>query len=151
MAFCYAFSPIVLHCVRHVAGPRSFSGNAAPIAFSVAVKPASGTADPPAIWTRLWNYLTRRRRLKGLPDLQRCLDELIEYSGYEFPAEITTREIARSNALSVHLERACVILDRQGIPHSKVEQHRIVQNYTEWIKFWLLGVLGFSRKEAKHD
>ena len=134
VAFCYAFFPILLRCVRHVAGPMSFSGNAAPIAFSVTVQHASGTAYPPEIWTRLWNYVTRRRRLRGVPDLQKCLDELIKYSGYEFPAEITAGEIELSNTLLVHLKRACVILDRQGITHPEVEKHRVVVNYTEWIE-----------------
>ena len=77
----------------------------------------------------------QQNRLAYIPDLQRCLDELIKYSGYEFPAKVKTQEVARSNALSMLLERACDILDEQGIDHPKIEKNLVVINYTEWIEF----------------
>ena len=116
--------------------PQVFPGDAKPITFHNTIHPATGTAYKPSVWMRLRSFVTLRKRLKGVPVLQRCLDELIAYSGYAFPGEVTQREIAASNALSVHLERACFVLDEQGISHPEFDDRDIViANYNEWRRF----------------
>ena len=75
------------------------------------------------------------RRLKGIPDLQRCLEELIKYSGFPVTRKVTPELIKASNDLFVHLSRACAIFDEQGESHPKIEKGLTVTNHTEWIEF----------------
>ena len=89
----------------------------------------------PSLCARLKRWITRRKRLEGVPDLQRCLDELIKYSGYPVSKKVSAHEIALSQALLVHLERACVVLDKQNIPHPEIDRGPITTNHTEWIAF----------------
>ena len=109
---------------------------ARPISAHVTISKATGTAYKPSVWMRLRSFVTLRKRLKSVPVLQRCRDELIAYSGYAFPGEVTPREIAASNSLAVHLERACFVLDEQGISHPEFDDRDIViANYNEWRRF----------------
>ena len=73
--------------------------------------------------------------LRGVPELQRCLDELIKYSGFPVTEKVTSELIKASNDLFVHLSRACAVVDEQGEPHPKIEKGVIVTNHTEWIEF----------------
>ena len=141
------FRPELVWLWRRVVGVKAFSEDATPATYSFHVPPASGTTFPSTIWKRLWNFATRRKRLRGVSDLQKCLDELIKYSGYAFPGEVTPREIEASNSLAVHLERACFVLDEQGISHPEFDDEAIViANYNEWRRFLskLLARNGFS-------
>ena len=71
----------------------------------------------------------------NVPDLKRCLDKLIKYSGFPVTEKVTANEIEASNTLLVHLSRACAILDEQGESHPKIEKGLTVTNHTEWIEF----------------
>ena len=73
--------------------------------------------------------------MKGVPDLQKCLDELIKYSGFPVTTKVTSSEIEASNFLFPYLHRAAVILDEQGESHPKIEKGLTVINHTEWIEF----------------
>ena len=102
-----------------------------PLGWPIVTKPRFR----PSVSTAKSRYFNNLRLPHQTHTLQKCLDELITYSGYTFPAEVTTQEIAQSNALLVHLERARAILDKQGIMHPKIEKSRAVTNYTAWIEF----------------
>ena len=93
------------------------------------------TVKPASFWTRIRHRITRRKRLEHVSDLQRCLNELIKYSGFPVAGKITVQEIEASNALLVNLERACAILDEQSEAHPPIEKSLIVTNHTEWIQF----------------
>ena len=81
----------------------------------------------------LWPKNQEANAPRDFLDLQRCLDELIKYSGQDFPSKVTAREIGQSNALLVHLERACHILDKQGRKHPKIDKGLVLDNAQEWI------------------
>ena len=130
------FRPELVWLWRRVVGVKAFSGDATPATYSFHAPPASGTAFPPAVWKRLWNFMTRRKRLRGVPDLQKCLDELIKYSGFPVTEKVTSEQIEASNALLLHLRRASTILDEQGEPHPEIEEGVIVlSNHRKWIEF----------------
>ena len=93
------------------------------------------TAPSRSLWRRFGGWIAGQRRLKGVPDLQKCLDELIKYSGVPLTMKVTSREIEASNSLFAHLSRACTILDEQGESHPKIEKGLTVMNHTEWIEF----------------
>ena len=88
-----------------------------------------------SLWRRFGGWIAGQRRLKGVPDLQECLAELIKYSGFPVTTKVTSREIEASNSLFRCLQRACAILDKQGESHPKIEKGLTVTNHTEWIKF----------------
>ena len=108
---------------------------------TVAGKEGSGRAIPTHrsnFWKWLWYRATGtsgKRRLQNVADLQRCLDELIKYSGFPVTEKVTSEQIEASNALLRHLRRAAAILDEQGEPHPKIEKGLTVINHTEWIEF----------------
>ena len=56
LAFLYAVFPTLQRWKRHIARPKSFSGDASPIAFSATISPASGTAFKPSVWMRLRSF-----------------------------------------------------------------------------------------------
>ena len=126
-------------------GKERFAADAGPASFHFTTSKATVSVRPPpwsrpilrirSVWKRRRGSRPVNKRLQNVPDLQRCLDELIRYSGQEFPAKVTSREIGQSNALLFHLERACHVLDKQGQPHPKIEKGLVVQNYHEWIAF----------------
>ena len=129
----------LLHRIRRALGKGSTRGKGEPGTVTASGGPGSGRALPTrrsSFWKWLWYRITgrpRKRRLKNVPDLQRCLDELIRYSGLEFPAKVTAREIGQTNVLLVHLERARHVLDKQGISHPKIEKGLVLENCQEWI------------------
>ena len=114
---------------KTIAGDVAF----APTTSSVTVKIRK--ALPRSLWTRFGGWIAGQRRLKGVPDLQRCLDELIKYSGFPVTEKVTSEQIEASNALLRHLHRAAAILDEQGESHPKIEKGLTVINHTEWIEF----------------
>ena len=126
-------------------GKERFAADAMPASFHLMASEATVNVRPPpwsrpilrmrSVWRRRWGSRPVNKRLQNVPDLQRCLDELIRYSGQEFPAKVTAREKGQSNALLFHLERACHVLDRQGESHPKIEKGLTVTNHTEWIEF----------------
>ena len=133
-------SPEIAWVVRRYWYPKRknivASGTFGPATSTAIINKAPSVSSSPSVWARIKGWITDKKPLKDVPDLQRCRDELIKYSGYDFPAEITTREIGESNALSVHLERACFVLDEQGISHPEFDDKDIViANYSEWIRF----------------
>ena len=123
----------------------AYSVDAMPASFHLMTSEATVNVRPPpwskpilrirSVWGRRWGSRPVNKRLQNVPDLQRCLDELIRYSGQEFPAKVTAREKGQSNALLFHLERACHVLDKQGESHPKIEKGLTVTNHTEWIEF----------------
>ena len=93
------------------------------------------TARPRSLWRRFRSWIAGPRRLKGVPDLQKCLDELIKYSGFPVTTKVTSREIEASNTLFPYLQRASAIFDEQGESHPKIKKGLTVTNHTEWIEF----------------
>ena len=108
---------------------------------TVAGREGSGRAIPTHrsnFWKWLWYRATGtsgKRRLQNVADLQRCLDELIKYSGFPVTEKVTSGQIEASNALLLHLQRASAILDEQAESHPKIEKGLTVINHTEWIEF----------------
>ena len=122
------------------AAGTKYAVDAGGINWSYSVPEPSRTHRRASLWRRMRNRLwptgkTRKKRLKNRADLQDCLDELIRYSGQAFPSTLSAEEIGASNALLRHLERACVVLDRQGRSHPKIEKGLVIENVMEWIRF----------------
>ena len=117
--------------------------DARPASFHFITSKATVSVRPPP-WSRpilrirsVWRRRVAVRPIKKrhAPELRRCLDKLIRYSGKDFPAKVTAREIEQSNALLVHLDRACHVLDQQGKSHPKIEKNLVLRNVQEWIDF----------------
>ena len=132
--------PSAIHWRREIAGYIARNVRRKTIAGDVAFAPMTSsvtirTAARRSLWRRFRNWIAGQRRLKGVTDLQKCLDELIKYSGFPVTEKVTANEIEASNALLVYLSRACAILDEQGETHPKVGKGVTVTNHTEWIEF----------------
>ena len=129
------FRPEIARVVGKCRGPKR-KRIAASAAFAPMISSATiRTAASRSLWRRFKKWIAGERRLKGVPDLKRCLDELIKYSGFPVTEKVTANEIKASHALLVHLSRACAILDEQGESHPKIEKGLTVTNQTEWIEF----------------
>ena len=123
----------------------AYSADAMPASFHLMTSEATVNVRPPpwskpilrirSVWGRRRGSRPANKRLQNVPDLKRCLDELIKYSGFPVTEKVTANEIEASNALLVHLSRACAILDDQGESHPKIEKGLTVTNHTEWIEF----------------
>ena len=85
-----------------------------------------------AAWSRI-RYGTAP--IAKVPELEHCLDALIEYSGIPAERVISAAEIAASNAALAPLYAVCKILDDQQIPHPKVDNGIVLLGSAEWIDF----------------
>ena len=106
--------------------------DARPTSFHLMTSEATVNVRPPpwskpilrirSVWGRRRGSRPANKRLQNVPDLQKCLDELIKYSGFPVTTKVTSREIEASNSLLRYLQRACAILDEQGESHPKIEK-----------------------------
>ena len=118
----------------------AYSVDAIPASFHFLTSEATVSVRPPpwskpilrirSAWGRRRGSRPANKRLQNVPDLKRCLDELIKYSGFPVTEKVTSEQIEASNALLRHLRRAAAILDEQGEPHPKIEKGLTVINHT---------------------
>ena len=139
----YYRSPLTKVYLRAIGRAEVVSVDAAPVAYSFHVPPATGTAFPPSVFAKIRRFLlrvigigpSRTVPVRDIAEIERCQQELVKYIRSQPPDPITFEHNALSLELLPHVERACQILDEQDIPYPGIDMGIVFESTGKWGTF----------------
>ena len=137
----YYWSALAQLYLRVTKRNTAFAVAADPVSFHFRTSEPTVTLTRATVWTRIRNWIIRRKRLRatpvrGIAEIERCHKELVKYIRSQPPGPIGFEHVALWGEFQPHIVTVCRILDEQKIPYPEIDTSIIFVGTGEWRTFF---------------